>query len=98
MFGLYHSLNEEIERAVMGTNISAAYLAAVISLESHPPGNRNSRRFEPKIYRRLVEARMGVRPYGSINSRRLRKYTDDEIAGLDEATLELFQAPTPSGP
>ncbi len=81
MLHMYHSYHKEIERATFGTAISPAYMAAIISLESWPPGNPDSRRFEPEIYERLLQARQGVRPYGRMGPSLLRRYDD---AGLKQ--------------
>lgn len=79
MLHIYHSLHEEIERATRGTAISPAYLAAIITLESRPPGNRDSRRFEPNIYERLKQARAGIRPYGRMGPGLLGRMSDSHL-------------------
>jgi hypothetical protein len=66
MFHLYHRWHEEINRTVLGTDIDPAYLAALISLESSPPGNKRSERFEPVVYERLTELKVLGRPFGGI--------------------------------
>jgi acetyltransferase-like isoleucine patch superfamily enzyme len=73
MLHLYHKLHVEIERATMGTDIAPAYLAAIVSLESHPPGNRSSERFEPYVYQRLVDLKNDNRAFGKIKRESLVK-------------------------
>jgi hypothetical protein len=82
MFHIYHRLHSEIEAAVSGTEIPAAYLAAVISLESYPPGNRDSRRFEPKVYQRLLEMKNQGRPFGRLPEDKIRRLSDTELRAL----------------
>lgn len=82
MFHLYHSLHEEIIHATDGTEIPPEYLAALISLESHPPGNRDSKRFEPGIYSRLKELKEKGRPFGRIDRNDIRSLTDEELRRL----------------
>lgn len=81
MLGIYTSHQESIARAVLGTDLSAPYLAALISLESHPPGNSKSSRFEEKIYQRLLRAKAGE-PYGQITARELAGKSDRELREL----------------
>lgn len=82
MLHIYHSLHDEIERATLGTAISPAYMAAIITLESSPPGNRDSRRFEPRIYERLRQARAGIRPYGRMGPGLLGGLSDSQLKEL----------------
>jgi hypothetical protein len=81
MLSIYQKFNKEIALAVLGTDVSGPYLAALISLESHPPGNASSSRFEQGIYDRLLLAKAG-QPYGSINARTLARYGDQELRDL----------------
>jgi hypothetical protein len=82
MLHLYHKLHVEIERATMGTDIAPAYLAAIVSLESHPPGNRSSERFEPYVYQRLVDLKNDNRAFGKIKRESLVFMSDAEIRQL----------------
>lgn len=82
MLHLYHSLNEEIDEAVEGTEIPPEYLAALISLESHPAGNRDSRRFEPGIYERLLELKYSGEPFGYIPRRKVENLNDEKLREL----------------
>ncbi|EHQ07793.1 hypothetical protein [Leptonema illini] len=82
MLHIYHRLHPEIEAAVDGTEIPAAFLAALISLESHPPGNRDSRRFEPKVYQRLLEMKNQGRSFGRLPAERIRMLSDAELREL----------------
>jgi len=79
MLQIYHSLHVEIENALSGTEIPPAYMAALISLESVPPGNKNSERFEPFVYSRLLDLKYRGLPYGSLSRRILSEYSDEEI-------------------
>ena len=82
MFHIYHSLNEEITLAVKGTDIDPAYLAALISLESHPPGNKKSKRFEENVYKRLLELKNDGRSFGRISRSAILNRSDNEIRDL----------------
>ena len=82
MLHIYHRLNKEILAAVDGTEIPASYLAALISLESHPPGNRNSQRFESKIFQRLLELKKDGRSFGGIPRSRVSDLTDSQLREL----------------
>lgn len=82
MFHIYHRLHSEIETAVDGTEIPASFLAALISLESHPPGNRNSRRFEPKVYQRLLEMKNHGRSFSRLPVEKIRVLSDAELREL----------------
>jgi hypothetical protein len=82
MLHLYHKYQKDIERATLGTQISPAYLAALISLESHPPGNPESERFEPAIYERLKELKYTAKPYGSLSRKVMLNLTDAELRKL----------------
>ena len=79
MLHLYHMLHPEIARAAAGTAVSPAYMAALISIESSPPGNRESERFEPNVYRRLKELKYEGTAWGGLNRKDLARYND---AGL----------------
>ncbi len=79
MLQLYLQLHEEIERAAYGTDISPAYLAALISLESWPPGNRESERFEPKVYENLLDLKHGGEAWGGLRRERIRRISDEEL-------------------
>ena len=54
-------------------------MAAVISLETSPPGNWNSKRFEAHIYQRLLALKQEGRAFGSISRKKLLKYSDQEL-------------------
>jgi len=82
MFHIYHSLNDEITLAVKGTDIDPAYLAALISLESHPPGNRKSQRFEQNIYDRLLELKNDGKNFGRIPRKTVMEKSDKELRDL----------------
>jgi len=82
MFHLYHKMDREINRSVAGTRIEPAYLAALISLESSPLANRNSERFEPGFYKRLLELKETGRPFGGIPRSYLLSKTDRELKEL----------------
>ncbi|MCB1164987.1 MAG: hypothetical protein KDK37_04590 [Leptospiraceae bacterium] len=82
MLHIYHSLNEEIASAVEGTEIPAEYLAALISLESHPAGNRDSQRFEPGVYERLLDLKYSGEPFGYIPRNQVQDLSDDKIHQL----------------
>lgn len=82
MLHLYFKLDKEISRAARGTDITPAYLAAIISLESHPPGNRDSERFEPYIFDRLKDLRDGDRPFGKIRRAAIVRMTDPQLREL----------------
>ncbi|MDH5656559.1 MAG: N-acetylmuramidase family protein [Spirochaetia bacterium] len=79
MFHIYHSMHEEIKHAVQGTDLDPSYLAALISLESHPPGNRKSERFEKNIYERLVQLKQDGRKFGFIERSSLNGKSDREL-------------------
>lgn len=79
MLHIYLTMHGEIDSAVRDTEIPPSYLAALISLESHPPGNRDSRRFEPKVFQRLLELKNEGKPFARI----ARK----QVQGLGEAEL-----------
>ena len=79
MWKLYHNLHKEIWKASYGTDISPAYLASVISLESSPPGNWKSQRFEEHIYKRLLAVKYKNKRYGSITQKTLAKYSDAKL-------------------
>lgn len=82
MLHLYFKLDKEISRATRGTDIPPAYIAAIISLESHPPGNRNSERFEPYIFERLRELRDDNRAFGKIKREILLSMPDSRLREL----------------
>lgn len=82
MLHLYHKLDKEIQRATLGTDISPSYLAAIVSLESHPPGNRDSERFEPYVYERLVSLKEEGRPFGKIKREAIVFLSDKELRQL----------------
>ncbi len=82
MLHLYFKLEKEIARATRGTDIPPAYMAAIISLESHPPGNRDSERFEPYVYERLRELKENNRSFGKIKRETLLTMSDAQIRQL----------------
>lgn len=82
MLHIYLNLHKEIDGAVRNTEIPASYLAALISLESHPPGNRRSRRFEPRVYQRLLELKNDGRAFAKIDRHRVRNLSDAELREL----------------
>lgn len=82
MYHIYNLYNKKIQEAVSGTEIPSSYLAALISLESYPPGNWVSERFEPKVYDRLIQLRDNGKSFANINREKLRKISDTEIRML----------------
>lgn len=76
MYKIYHQWHPKIMDAVSGTDISAAYMAALISLESSPPGNARSERFEQHIYERLYNLKHQAQKFGSIKQSDLARYDD----------------------
>lgn len=82
MFHIYHTLHPEISQATDGTEIPPEYLAALISLESHPPGNRDSQRFEPAIYERLRDLKYTARPFARIDRADIRTLSDEQLRRL----------------
>lgn len=82
MLHLYHSLDEEIQEAVDGTEIPPEYLAALISLESHPAGNRDSRRFEPAVYERLLDLKYSGESFGYIPRSKVQDLNDQKLREL----------------
>ncbi|MBW7857712.1 MAG: hypothetical protein H3C43_05335 [Leptonema sp. (in: Bacteria)] len=82
MLHIYRRLNSEIVSSVQGTEIPASYLAALISLESHPPGNRDSRRFEPKVYQRLLEMKNNGRNFARLPLHQIQLLSDSELRRL----------------
>ena len=80
MLHLYLSMKDRIWKASHGTNIPEEYLAAVISLESSPPGNWNSTRFEPHVYERFLATKHKRRPsFLGLSSQKLNRYSDQEL-------------------
>lgn len=79
MLRIYDAFHPSIEEAVYGTDIEAAYLAAIISLESHPPGNPDSERFEPAVYQRLRGLKELNKPYGNIRRELLLSKNDQQL-------------------
>jgi len=82
MYHIYHSYHESIYYATSGTEIPPEYLAALISLESYPPGNWNSERFEPKVYERLLKLKKEGIPFGNIPREKILSLTDEELKKL----------------
>lgn len=82
MLHIYAQYHSEIERATTGTPIPPAYMAAIISLESHPPGNRHSERFEPWVYDRLKELKETGRAFGTVPRFRVQTISDSEVRQL----------------
>jgi hypothetical protein len=85
MYHIYHSLHDDIITATKDTNVDPAYLAALISLESNPPGNKNSNRFESSVQQRLLALRNEKKPFGKIPERAVSDLTDDEIKALSHS-------------
>lgn len=79
MWKLYNQWHNSIFIAVNGTDITEEYMAAIISLESHPPGNPDSKRFEPKIYERLIDLRDHNRSFGFIKRSSVKNLSDDSL-------------------
>jgi len=79
MLHIYHKHHEDIEKAVTGTEISESYIAALISLESSPPGNPNSARFESEVYIRLVQLRDDGKPFGVLSRKSLKLKSDKQL-------------------
>ncbi len=82
MFQLYHAFHEKIWQASHGTLIPEAYLAALISLETSPPGNWESKRFEKHIYKRLKELKYSGKTFGSISRKAVKRRNDGELRQL----------------
>ncbi len=85
MYHIYHSLHPEIQAASEGNHIDPAFLAALISLESNPPGNRNSTRFEPVIYERLLSMKKDGKPFGRLPIRLISELSDEELKALSHS-------------
>ncbi|MCB1173577.1 MAG: hypothetical protein KDK39_08435 [Leptospiraceae bacterium] len=79
MWRLYQKWHPAIEKAVSGTDIDAEYMAAIISLESHPPGNADSSRFEAAVYRRLQDLRDHGTAFGYISRSHVADLSDAEL-------------------
>ena len=79
MFQVYHSLGRKIWEASYGTTIPESYLAAVLSLETSPPGNWDSERFEAHVYRRLLALKNEGKAFGSIPRKELLQYSDRDL-------------------
>ncbi|MFN3604066.1 MAG: hypothetical protein ACK4UJ_05085 [Leptonema sp. (in: bacteria)] len=84
-YHIYNQYHPIIQIAVKGTEIPASYLAALISLESSPPGNWNSERFEPKVYERLQLLRDQGKNFGNIPQSKIKKLSDTEIYKLSKS-------------
>ncbi|GIX41530.1 MAG: hypothetical protein KatS3mg129_1263 [Leptospiraceae bacterium] len=82
MYHIYKSYNEKIYQATWGTEIPPEYLAALISLESYPPGNWDSERFEPKVYERLIKLKNEDIPFGNIPREKIIHISDYELIKL----------------
>lgn len=82
MLHLYHRLHTDIDRAAKGTDFSPEYMAALISIESSPPGNPYSERFEPAVYQHLLKLKHDAVPWGGVSRTKLRKYSDEELKQL----------------
>ena len=82
MLEIYRKWDAEIQKAVAGTDVSPAYLAALITLESSPPGNRNSIRFEKHVYKRLLELKHDNRAYGGLSRTAVSAYSDQTLKQL----------------
>lgn len=79
MLQIYREYHLDIERATVGTQIDPGYMAAIISLESHPPGNRRSERFEAWVYERLIDLKLNGRAFGTIPRNRIDTMSDSEL-------------------
>ncbi|MBX7059406.1 MAG: hypothetical protein K1X75_15190 [Leptospirales bacterium] len=82
MLSIYHDYHQQISDAVYGTDIEDAYLAAIISLESHPPGNADSERYEAGVYRHLVDLKEKNVAWGGLSRRRIEAFSDSELKEL----------------
>ena len=82
MLHLYHMLHPEIERAAAGTDLAPEYIAALISIESSPPGNRVSERFEPKVYQHLLELKRSGSEWGGLSRSAVARYNDEQLKEL----------------
>ncbi len=82
MLHLYHSLHEEIQRAALGTDVAPEYMAALISLESSPPGNRDSERFEQHVYEKILALKHEGTAWGGLNRKQVRRISDNELRKL----------------
>lgn len=82
MLHLYHSLHPEIQRAAKGTDISPEYMAALISIESSPPGNRASERFEPNVYQHLLKLKKDGTSWGGLSRSAVSNYSDKQLKEL----------------
>lgn len=82
MYLIYHHYHQKIEFATKGTEIPPEYMGALISLESHPPGNWDSQRFEPKIYERLLRLKYNNEPFSYIPKEKVASLTEEELRQL----------------
>ncbi|MEQ9362698.1 MAG: hypothetical protein RIF32_00560 [Leptospirales bacterium] len=82
MLHLYHMLHSEIAQAAKGTDLRPEYIAALISIESSPPGNRDSERFEPNVYRHLLKLKQDGTSWGGLDRKDVLKYSDDQLKEL----------------
>ncbi len=82
MYHIYSIYNQKITEATRGTEIPAEFLASLISLESYPPGNFLSERFEPKIYERLLNLKKYGQPFSNIQREKIIHLSDFELKQL----------------
>jgi hypothetical protein len=82
MYHIYQSFHGHIQYATWGTEIPPEYLAALISLESYPPGNWDSERFEQKVYERLLKLKQNGTPFNSIPREKIISLTESELRQL----------------
>lgn len=81
-YHIYNQYNVYIESAIRGTEIPPSYLASLISLESYPPGNWDSERFEPKVYERLILLKEKGKSFGNIPRKKIIHLSEEEIRKL----------------
>ncbi len=82
MYHIYNNYHNIIMKATIGTEVNPEYLAALISLESYPPGNWHSERFEPVIYNRLLNLKNHGIPFSNISREKVIHLSDYEIRML----------------
>ena len=79
MLEIYRGMNKEIWQATYGTAIPESYLAAIISLESYPSRNRNSKRFEKHIYNSLLDLKYRGKKFGGLTQNQVKNISDENL-------------------
>lgn len=78
MYTLYTRYHTQITTVTRQSVFPESFLAALISLESDPTGNRNSSRFEPGVYERLIALKYSGKRFGGIKRSSI-KNADDSL-------------------